>query len=108
MIGSNISHTDSKDVSHRHSWNDQEHAFGYQLDQWGVKKFFHNSDEVIIRELKFYIEDWENFNIKNKRQLSCTMFDAKYGSMDLYNEYLDKRFIIDQEQLQFDNMQDGL
>ena len=29
------------------------------------------------------------------------MFLAKYGSLALYNEYLDKIFIIDHEQLQF-------
>ena len=30
------------------------------------------------------------------------MFLAKYGSMDLYDEDLEKRFIIDHEQLQYD------
>ena len=30
------------------------------------------------------------------------MFLAKYGSMDLYDEYMEKRFIIDHEQLKFD------
>ena len=34
-IGSTISHTDSKDASHSHSWNDEDHAFDYQLYQWG-------------------------------------------------------------------------
>ena len=63
---------------------------------------FQNSDEVLIRELKFYIEDWGKFNINNKNQLSCTMFFEKYGSLDLYDEDLEKIFIIDHEQLQFD------
>ena len=30
------------------------------------------------------------------------MFLAKYGSIDLYDIYLERRFIIDHEQLQFD------
>ena len=54
-----ISHKDSKDGSHSHSWNDEDHAFNHQLYQWGVDKLFHNSDEAIIRDLKLYIEDWE-------------------------------------------------
>ena len=103
----NLSHTDSKYGSHRHSWNDEYHTFNYQLDQWGVEKLFHNSDEVIIRELKFYIEDREKLNINNKTQLSCTMSLTKYSSLVLYYEYLEKRFIIDHEQLKFDQMQVG-
>ena len=30
-IGRNLSPTDSKDGSHSHSWNDEDHAFDYQL-----------------------------------------------------------------------------
>ena len=58
-IGSTLSHTSSKDSSHSHSWNDEDHAFDYQFDQWGVDKLFQNSDEAITRELKLYIEEWE-------------------------------------------------
>ena len=101
-IGRTLSHTDGKDGSHSHSQNDEEHVFKYQLDQWGVEKLFQNSEEAIIRELKFYIEDWEKLNINNKNQLSCTMFFEKYGSLALYDEDLEKIFIIDHEQLQFD------
>ena len=57
-IGSNLSHTDSKYGSQSHSWNDEDHAFDYQLDQWGIEKLFQNSSEEIIRELKSYIEEW--------------------------------------------------
>ena len=32
------------------------------------------------------------------------MFLAKYGSLDLYDEYQKKRFIIDHKQLEFDKM----
>ena len=49
-----------------------------------------------------YIEDWIKFNVKNKSQLSCTMFLEKYGSLALYYEDLKKIFIIDHEQIQFD------
>ena len=55
-----LSHTDSKDGSHSHSWNDEDHAFDYQLDQWGFENLFQNSDEVIIRNLKVYIENWDS------------------------------------------------
>ena len=49
-----------------------------------------------------YIEEWEKTHIKNKRQVSKTMFLAKYGSLALYDVDLEKRFIIDHEQLKFD------
>ena len=49
-----------------------------------------------------YIEEWGYKHIKNKSQVSKTMFLAKYGSLALYDEDLEKRFIIDHEQLQFD------
>ena len=35
-IGKNISKTDSNDGSHSHSWNDEDHAFDYQLYKGGV------------------------------------------------------------------------
>ena len=41
-------------------------------------------------------------HIKNKSQVSKTMFLAKYGSLALYDEYLGKRCTIDHEQLEFD------
>ena len=56
-IGRTLSHTYNKDGSHSHSWNDDDHTFDYQLDQWGVEKLFQNSDEAITKELKLYIED---------------------------------------------------
>ena len=102
MIGRTLSHTYSKYGSHSHSWNDEDHILDYQLDQQGVERLFQNSYEEIIRELKLYIEDWEKLNIKNKSQLSCAMFLAKYGSLDLYYEDMEKRFIIEHEQLEFD------
>ena len=49
-----------------------------------------------------YIEDWGKFNIKNKIQLSCTIFLAKYGSLAIHDEDMEKRFIIDQKKLKFD------
>ena len=55
-IGKTLYHTDSKVGSHSHYWNDEDHAFDYQLDQWGVYKLFHKSDESITMELKLYIE----------------------------------------------------
>ena len=49
-----------------------------------------------------YIEDWGKLNIKNKSQLSCAVFVSKYGSLALYDEYMEKIFIIDHKQLHFD------
>ena len=101
-IGRNLSRTDIKYGSQSHSWNYEYHAFDYQLDQWDVDKLFQNSDEVIIRELKVYIEHWGTLHINDKRQLLCTMFLAKYVSLDIYDEDPEKIFIIDYEKLQFD------
>ena len=41
-------------------------------------------------------------NIKNKRQLLCNTFLEKYNSLDLYDEDLEKIFIIDHKELEFD------
>ena len=41
-IGRTILNTDSKYGSHIHYWNDEDHVFGYQLDQWDVDKLFQN------------------------------------------------------------------
>ena len=51
--------------------------------------------------MKLYVEDRGKLNIKNKSQLYRTMFLEKYGSLDLYDEDLEKIFIIDHKQLQF-------
>ena len=58
-IRRNLSRKDSKDGFHSNSWNNEDHAFDYQLDQQGVDKLFQNSDEAITIELKFYIQEWE-------------------------------------------------
>ena len=65
---------------------------GCVLDQWGVEKLFQNSDEAITTELKLYIEYWEKLNTKNKSQVSKYIFLARYGSLDLYDEDLEKVF----------------
>ena len=101
-IGKTLLNRNSKDVSHSHSWNEDDHTFDYQLYQRIVDKLFQNPYEVIIRDLKMYIVDWEKLNIKNKRQLSRTTFLAKYGSLALYDIYTEKILFIDHKQLQFD------
>ena len=52
--------------------------------------------------MKLYIEDREKFHIKIKSQLLCTMFLAIYRCLALYDEDMEKIFIIDHEQLKFD------
>ena len=49
-----------------------------------------------------YIEYWEKLNINRKSQLSCTTFLEKCGGLALYDEDLEKIFINDHEQLEFD------
>ena len=51
-IGGCVSDTDTNNGSHSHTWNDEDQAFDYQLDQWGVEKLFTNEDGAITRELK--------------------------------------------------------
>ena len=48
IIVRTISHTYSKYGSHSHYWNDEDHVFDYQLDQWGVDNFFHNTPLLIL------------------------------------------------------------
>ena len=55
-IGSSVSGTDTNNVSHSHTCNDDDHDFDYQIYQWVVEKLFYNSDESITRDLKLYIE----------------------------------------------------
>ena len=101
-IGRTLSHTDTNNGSHSHTWNDEDQAFDYQLDQWGVEKLFPNEDEAITRELKMCIEELEKTHSKNKSQVPKAMFLAKYGSLAPYDEDTEKRFIIDHEKLQYD------
>ena len=89
-IGGSVSDTDTNNGSHSHTCNDDDQAFDYQLDQWGVEKLLHNQEEAITRELKMYIEEWEKTHIKNKSQVSKTMFLAKYWSLALYDVDLEK------------------
>ena len=56
-IGRYLSHTNTNNGSHSHTWNDEDQAFDYQLDQWGVEKLVPNEDEAITRVLKMYIEE---------------------------------------------------
>ena len=74
------------------------------LYKWGVQKLFQTSYEVIIRELKIYVEDMGKLNIKRKIQLLRTMFLENHGSLDIYDEDLKEIFIIDHKKLQFNKI----
>ena len=74
-----------KNGSHSHTWNYEDQAFEYQVDQLGVENLFPNENEAITRELIMYIEEWEKTHIKNKSQVSKYMFLAKYGILALYD-----------------------
>ena len=47
-------------------------------------------------------------HIKNNIQVSKSMFLAKYGSLSLYDEDPEKRFIIDNVHLEYDKLMGGL
>ena len=46
-IRRSLSHTDNNNGSHSHTCNDEDQAFDYKLDQWGVDKLFPNEYEAI-------------------------------------------------------------
>ena len=104
-IGRTLSHTDSKDGSHSHTWNNEDHAFDYQSDQWGVEKFFQNGYEAITRELKMYIEKWGKTISRTRAKYQKPCF-LKNTGVWLYTMKIWKIFIIDHKQLQY-NKTDG-
>ena len=65
-IGSNLSYTDIKDGSHSHTWNNEDHAFACQLDQWGVEKFFLLKNDCYRRMRIVYI-----LSKQSNRQYRC-------------------------------------
>ena len=66
IIGRTLSNTNSNDSSHIHSWDDEDHYFDYQLYKWDVEKFIQTSDELIIRQVKVFVEDWEKLVSRTK------------------------------------------
>ena len=43
-----------------HTWNEEDDAFDQQLEKWGVEKVISDQPEPVTRELRAYINDWEN------------------------------------------------
>ena len=78
-----------------HIWNEEDDAFDHQLDEWGVDRVFSEHPEPVKRELRAYIEDWENFYMKKDDQRYRTRFLAKYGGLSLYDIDTEKRYSID-------------
>ena len=74
IIGKHLSNTNINDGSRSHYWNDEDHAFDHKLYQWSVEKLFQTLDEVIIRELKIYVDEREEFNLKTRAKYLVLCF----------------------------------
>ena len=66
-----------------------------------MEKLFSDHSEPFKRELRSYIEDWGIFSMKKYYQRSRTRFSANYGRLSLYNIDIEKRYSIDDKEIQF-------
>ena len=55
----------------------------------------------VIRELRTYIENREINHINKSDQKSSARFLAEYGGLDIYYEYVKKKYIIDNGDVQY-------
>ena len=67
----------------------------------GVDKVITDKLESLTRDLGRYVEDCEREQIKKTDQRSCAKFMEKYGTLDLYDEDLKKRYIIEHEDIHY-------
>ena len=66
-----------------------------------MEKVYSGELEHVTRELRAYIDDWEEIHIKNNDQISWTLFLEKYCGLYLYDVYLKKRYTIYHEDIYF-------
>ena len=66
-----------------------------------MDRVFSEHSEPVKRELRAYIEDWENLSMKKDDQRSRTHFLAKYGGLSLYDIDTEKRYSIDDKEINF-------
>ena len=71
-------------------------------------KVFNNSPRVLTSKLKACIEYWVKYNTKNRSKCLRTIFLAKYGCLDIYDEELNNIFIINHVEIQYDKVMAGL
>ena len=69
------------------------------MECWEVVSYFRLSNNQRVENVYLRLE---KLNIKSKSQLPRTMFLEKDDSLALYDIYMEKRFVIDHEQPQFD------
>ena len=62
---------------------------------------FQKHSEPVKRELRAYIEDWEILLIEKDDQRYRTRFLAKYGRLSLYDIDTEKRYYIDEKEINF-------
>ena len=66
-----------------------------------MDRVFSEHSEPVKRELRAYIEDWENLSMNKDDQRYCTCFLAKYGGLSLYDIDTEKRYSIDKKEMHF-------
>ena len=60
-----------------------------------MERLFSEYSEPVKRELRSYIEDWENISMNKYDQIYWTLFLAKYGGISLYDIDTAKKYHID-------------
>ena len=66
-----------------------------------MERVFSEHSEPFKIELRAYIEDWEIFSMKKDDQRSWNRFLAKYGGLSLYDIDTEKRYSIDDKEINF-------
>ena len=66
-----------------------------------MKKTFSDQSEPVTRDLRAYIEDGETLLKKKNDQRTRTRFLNKYVGLSLYDINFEKRYPIDDEDIQF-------
>ena len=66
-----------------------------------MDRAFSEHSEIVERELRAYIEDWGKLSMKTDDKISRTCFLAKYGGLSLYDIDTEKRYSIDEKEMNF-------
>ena len=66
-----------------------------------MEKVFSEHSEPVKIELIAYIEDWENLSMKKDDQRYCTRLMTKYIGLSLYDIDTEKRYSIDDKEINF-------
>ena len=66
-----------------------------------MDRVFSEHSETVKRELRAYIEDWGKLSMKKDDQRYRTRFLDKYGGLSLYDIDTEKRYSIDEKEMNF-------